>query len=82
VPAEGIFRLYRPGPDGALTVQTFAATTSPQGYSATSRLLDETIVPQAGQGIPDLLSKRSGRPRAHRWRDSGVQPGAQRVLDG
>jgi hypothetical protein len=62
VPAEGIFRLYRHGSDGTLTVQIFLAATSPRGYSETTRRLDETIVRQAEQGIPDLLSRRPAGP--------------------
>jgi len=62
VPAEGVFRLYRSGSDGTLTVQTFLTATSAPGYSETTRRLDETLVRQAGQGIPDLLSRRPAGP--------------------
>jgi RNA polymerase-binding transcription factor DksA len=62
VPAEGIFRLYRSGADGTLTVQTFVSATPPQGYSETTRRLDEAVVRHTRQGIPDLLSRRPAGP--------------------
>ncbi len=63
VPAEGIFRLYRQRSDGTLTVETFVAGASiPQGYSETTRRLDEGIARQGGTSIADLLSRRPAGP--------------------
>lgn len=62
VPAEGVFRLYRQRSDGTLTVETFIGATSPQGYSETTRRLDEAVVRHAGHSIADLLSRRPAGP--------------------
>lgn len=62
VPAEGTFRLYRQGSDGSVTVQTYVASASAQGYGETARRLDETIARQTGQSLPDLLSRRPAGP--------------------
>jgi hypothetical protein len=62
VPANGIFRLYRHGSDGTLTVQTFVGASSPRGYGETTRRLDETILRQSGQSLADLLSRRPAGP--------------------
>jgi hypothetical protein len=62
VPAEGTFRLYRQGADGSVTVQTYVASASSQGYGEAARRLDETSVRQTGQSLPDLLGRRPAGP--------------------
>jgi hypothetical protein len=61
VPAAGVFRLFRLKTDGTVAVEVFATSASP-GYAEISRRLDETILRQAGQGLPDVLATRPASP--------------------
>jgi hypothetical protein len=61
VPATGVVRLFRQKTDGTVGVEVFPTSATP-GYGEMTRRLDETVLRQAGQGLPDLLATRPAGP--------------------
>jgi hypothetical protein len=61
VPAAGVVRLFRQKADGTIGVEVFPTSATP-GYGEMTRRLDETVLRQAGQALPDLLATRPAGP--------------------